>query len=76
MCVCVCELWQAFTYKFGHLTDAFIQSMALDTYPVVSAHGIEAVGTTDEHQIIVSGNQYFDEVVALILKTDAQHVTT
>lgn len=43
---------------------------SLDSYPVVSAHGVEAVGTTDEHQVIVSGNQHFDEVVALVLKSD------
>lgn len=42
--------------------------MAADTDPVVSAHGVEAVGTADEDQVIVSGNQHFDEVVALVLK--------
>lgn len=43
-------------------------ALALDTDPVVSAHGVETIGTTDEHQVIVSGNQHFDEVVALVLK--------
>lgn len=47
-----------------------ILCVALDTDPVVSAHGVEAVGTTDEYQVIVSGNQHFDEVVALVLKTE------
>lgn len=42
--------------------------MALDTDPIVSAHGVEAVGTADKHQVLVSGNQHFDEVVALVLK--------
>lgn len=42
----------------------------MDTDPVVSAHGVEAVGTTDEYQVVVSGDQHFDEVVALLLKTD------
>lgn len=46
------------------------QILALDTDPVVSAHGVEAVGTADEDQVIVSGNQHFDKVVALVLKTD------
>lgn len=44
--------------------------MPLDTDPVVSAHGVEAVGTADEHQVVVPGNQHFDEVVALVLRTD------
>lgn len=48
------------------------QVLALDTDPVVSAHGVEAIGTTDEYKVIVSWNQYFDEVVALVLKTDEQ----
>lgn len=51
------------------------QVMALNTDPVVSAHGVEAVGTTDEHKVIVSGNQYFDEVVALVLKTQGEQDT-
>lgn len=44
------------------------QFVPADTDPVVSAHGIEAVGSTDEDQVIVSGYQHFDEVVALVLK--------
>lgn len=47
----------------------------MDTDPVVSAHGVEAVGTTDEDQVIISRYQHFDEVMALILKTDTQHRT-
>lgn len=39
-----------------------------DTDPVVSTHGVEAVGSTDEDQVIVSGHQHFDEVVTLVLK--------
>lgn len=49
------------------------QVLALDTDPVVSAHGVEAVSTTDEHQVIVSRNQHFDKVVALVLKPDTQY---
>lgn len=37
------------------------------TDPVVSAHGIEAIGATDEDQVVISGNQNFDEVVTLVL---------
>lgn len=44
------------------------------TNPVVSAHGVEAVGAADEHQVVVSGNQHFDEVVALLLKADTRRV--
>lgn len=51
------------------------QVLALDTDPVVSAHGVEAVGTTNEHQVVVSGNQHFDEVVALVLIADTKHGT-
>lgn len=47
--------------------------MALDADPIVSAHGVEAVGTADEHQVIVPGNQHFDEVVALVLKNTERH---
>lgn len=43
------------------------------TDPVVSAHGVEAVGAADEHQVVVSGNQHFDEVVALVLKNTQRH---
>lgn len=39
-----------------------------DTDPVIPAHGVEAVGTADKHQVVVSGNQHLDEVVALVLK--------
>lgn len=48
---------------------------ALNTDPVVSAHGVEAVGAADKDQIVVSGNKHFDEVVALVLETDTQHGT-
>lgn len=46
---------------------------ALGTDPVVSAHGVEAVGAADKHQVVVSGNQDFDEVVALVLKNTRRH---
>lgn len=45
-----------------------MQFLAADTDPVVSALGVKAVGTTDENQVIISGYQHFDEVVALVLK--------
>lgn len=45
-----------------------MQFLVADTDPVVSAHGIKAIGPTDKDQVIVSGHQYFDEVVALVLK--------
>ena len=51
------------------------KALAADTDPVVSAHWVEAVGTTDEDQVIISGNQHFDEVMALVLKTETKHRT-
>lgn len=47
--------------------------MTTDTDPVVSAHGVKAIGATDKHQVIVSGNQHFNKVVALILEAETQH---
>lgn len=44
------------------------RSVSADTDPVVSAHGVEAVGAADKHQVVVPGNQHLDEVVALVLK--------
>lgn len=42
--------------------------MSADTDPVVSAQGVKAIGSTDEEQVVVTGHQYFDEVVTLVLK--------
>lgn len=44
-----------------------------ETDPVVSAHGVEAVGAADKYQVVVSGNQHFNEVVALVLKNTQRH---
>ena len=38
------------------------------TYPVISAHGVEAICTAYENQIIVSGDEHFDEIVTFILR--------
>lgn len=43
------------------------------TDPVVSAHGVEAIGAADKHQVVISGNQNFNKIVALILKSNTQH---
>lgn len=37
------------------------------TYPVVTAHGVETICSADEHKIIVSRNQDFNEIMALVL---------
>lgn len=50
-----------------------LQRYCGQTDPVVSAHGVEAVGAADKHQVVVSGNQHFDEVVALVLKNTQRH---
>ena len=47
--------------------------MHTDTNPVVSAHGVKAIGATDKHQVVISGNQHFNEVVALLLEAETQH---
>jgi hypothetical protein len=39
-----------------------------DTYPIVSAHRVESIGTTDKNHLIISWDKDFDEVVAFILK--------
>jgi len=38
------------------------------TYPVVTAHGVETICSTDEHKIIISRNQDFNEIMALVLR--------
>lgn len=43
------------------------------TYPIVSTHWVEGIGTTDKNHLIISWNKYFDEVVALILKEKQLH---
>lgn len=43
-------------------------SWCLDTDPVVPAHRVEAVGPADEDEVVVSGHQHFDEVMALVLE--------
>lgn len=40
------------------------------TYPVVTAHGVETIRPTDEHQIVVSRNQDFNEIMTLVLRED------
>lgn len=43
-------------------------------YLVVTAGGVEGVGAAGEQRLVVSGNQHFDVVVALVLKH--KHTTT
>lgn len=38
------------------------------THPIVSAHGIECIGTTYKNHLIISWDKYFNKVVAFILK--------
>lgn len=40
------------------------------TYPIVSTHWVESIGTTDKNHLIVSWNKDFDKVVALILREE------
>lgn len=46
-------------------------------YPVIAAHGVEAICATYEDQIIVSGDEHFDEIVTFILrgKSDEENIT-
>lgn len=38
------------------------------TYPVVTTHGVETICSADEHKIIISRNQDFNEIMALVLR--------
>lgn len=38
------------------------------TYPVIAAHRVETICAAYEDQIIVSGDEHFDEIVTFILR--------
>lgn len=56
-------------FKRGQIVSVWYDK-AVDTDPVVSAHGVKAVCATDEHVVLISGHKDFDEIVTLILKNN------
>lgn len=48
--------------------DSHVDLINSMTYPVVTAHGVETICSADEHKIIISRNQDFNEIMALVLR--------